>query len=227
MLVTEIVSEVHDCCLVLMFKAPASSKRRLGALGAEAAERLFACAAEDLAAWPGPTCFAPAAPADARWLAGRGPTPALVVEQRGANLGERIEHVGARLTTAGHARQLYIGIDCPELGPGRLSAAAARLEAADAVLAPAADGGVVVMGTRGRWPALGDLPWSTNRLHDALLERLETAGRSVARLEPLADVDSLEDLRSLVPRLGADARPARRALAAWLTLNRARLSIRP
>lgn len=206
------------CCLVLMFKAPHGSKRRLGALGPAAARHLFTCAAEDLAAWPGPTCFAPAGPDDARWLAAQDAAEASVVEQRGANLGERIEHVGARLAAAGHERQLFIGIDCPELGAATLTDAAMRLDAgASAVLAPAADGGVVLMGTRARWPGLGDLPWSTAELHAALARRLRADGRDVATLATLADVDSLEDLAALAPRLAADARPARRALAAWLT----------
>lgn len=206
------------CCLVLMFKAPRRSKRRLGAFGTAAAEHLFACAAEDLAAWPGPTCFAPAGRDDARWLAGQGRAEADIIEQRGANLGERIEHVGARLAAAGHERQLFIGIDCPELDAATLADAAMRLDAgAGAVLAPAADGGVALMGTRGPWPALGDLPWSTAELHAALARRLQADGRDVATLATLADVDALEDLAALAPRLAADARPARRALAAWLT----------
>ncbi len=213
------------CCLILMLKAPARSKRRLGAVGAEAAERLFACAAEDLAAWPGPTCFAPAGPEDSRWLARRLARRANVVEQRGANLGERIEHVSARLAAAGRARQLFIGIDCPELCADHLLAAAAALERADAVLGGAADGGVVLMGTRTPWPALGGLPWSTGRLHRALAGTLEAQGRQIVTLGTFADVDSPADLWALGPRLAGDARPARRALAAWLTSNEPRLRI--
>lgn len=208
-----------------MLKAPARSKRRLGALGAKAAERLFACAAEDLAAWPGPVCFAPAGPEDTRWLERHAAASGAVVEQRGANLGERIEHVGARLAAAGHARQLYIGIDCPELDADYLHAAAAGLDGADAVLGPAADGGVVVMGTRLPWPALTALPWSTSGLHAALAATLTASGRRVASLEPRADVDSRADLEALGARLAADGRPARRALVAWLTSSTARLRI--
>lgn len=215
----------RSCCLVLMLKAPWRSKRRLGEIGTEAAERLFACAAEDLAGWPGPTCFAPASRDDARWLVERVGPAALVVEQRGANLGERIEHVGARLRASGHERQLFIGIDCPELGPGTLGAAASRLETADAVLGPARDGGVVLMGTRRRWPALSALPWSTNALGDELGKALERSGFSVAVLDTFDDVDCEADLAALAPRLTDDTRPARRALRAWLTSNRARLRI--
>jgi len=60
-------------CLVVFLKAPARSKRRLateiGAAATDAAEHLLACALEDAAAWRGPVVLAPAADADADWLA--------------------------------------------------------------------------------------------------------------------------------------------------------------
>ena len=41
-------------------------------------------------------------------------------------------------------------------------------------------------------------------------------GWRMARLAPLADVDTFEDLDALKRVVGDDARPARRALGAWL-----------
>lgn len=204
------------CCVVLMMKSPARSKSRLAARigaarAAQAAERLLDCAREDLAAWPGPTCAAPSA-ADERDAA---PAADAVVVQHGGNLGERIAHVNDELLRLGFERQLFIGIDCPRLDVRYLERAAAALASHGAVLGPAGDGGVVLMGVWGRWPPLAGLPWSTSALCESLRAACAAQG-SCASLAPLDDVDTLADLVALRGELAADPRPARRALVSWL-----------
>ena len=206
------------CCVVLMMKSAARSKRRLAVhIGAQratlAAQRLLDCACEDLEAWPGPVCAAPSA---ADELIDAPPADALVV-QSGGNLGARINHVNAKLIRLGFERQLYIGIDCPSLDVAYLERAAAALGDHDTVLGPAADGGVVLMGVRGRWPPLAELPWSTTALFESLRAACVAAGSSAATLPRLKDVDTLDDLVALRTELLGDARPARRALVRWLT----------
>jgi glycosyltransferase A (GT-A) superfamily protein (DUF2064 family) len=199
-----------------MMKSAVRSKRRLAEhIGArratEIAQRLLDCACEDLAAWPGPTCVAPSA---ADELADS-PLADTVVLQRSGNLGERILHVNAELLRLGFERQLYVGIDCPSLDTAYLERAAAELGHHDTVLGPAADGGVVLMGVRGGWPALAELPWSTSALFESLLAACTAAG-STAVLPQRSDVDTVEDLAVLRGELLGDPRPARRALATWL-----------
>ena len=213
-------SRTPESCLILMFKAPGRSKRRLaasiGPLASIAAEFLCRCAFEDMAAWPGPVCFAPAGDADDEWLAEQTDRSDAVVLQRGSNLGERINHVNRELCSQGFERQIFIGIDCPDLDEGYLGQAAAALDEHDAVFGPARDGGAVLMAARREWPDLGDLAWSSVNLM-AELERLCTDhGWSTARLAPLADIDTLEDLDALSIRVPGDPRPARRAFGAWL-----------
>jgi len=140
-----------------------------------------------------------------------------VVLQRGCNLGERIQHVNEELLRLGFERQLYIGIDCPGLDVAYLERAAAALGDHDTVLGPAADGGVVLMGVRGRWPALAALPWSTSALFEALRTACAAAGSSAATLPRRNDIDTVGDLVALRTDLRGDARPARRALVRWLT----------
>ena len=205
------------CCVVLMMKSPARSKRRLaehiGATRAtEIARRLLDCAYEDLVAWPGLKCVAPSA-ADESVDA---PPADAVVVQRGDNLGERIQHINDELIRLGFERQIYIGIDCPRLDVAYLKRAATALGDHATVLGPAADGGVVLMGVRGRWPALAALPWSTSALFEALSTACAAAGSSAATLPRLDDVDTLDDLVALRTELAGDVRPARRALARWL-----------
>lgn len=218
-------------CLVLMFKAPERSKRRLaaaiGPLASIAAEHLCRCALEDVAAWPGPVCFAPADDADGEWLAERTGRSGAIVLQRRGNLGERINHVNGVLRSQGFARQIFIGIDCPELDSRYLGEAAAALDDHDAVFGPAQDGGVVLMGARREWPDLGGLAWSSVSLM-AELERLcRQYGWKTARLAPLADIDTLEDLDAYRRGMPDDPRPARRALGAWLASDGHRPEPRP
>jgi rSAM/selenodomain-associated transferase 1 len=208
-----------DACLVVFLKAPEHSKRRLAAeIGGAAttiAHHLIACALEDAAAWRGPVVLAPAAKADADWVAQRSECRQVVV-QHGDSLGERINHVDRTLRSRGYERLIYIGADCPMLDQDYLAAAAAALDHSDAVLGPAADGGVVLMATRRPWPDIGDLAWSTRTLRAELVERLAHEAWSTATLATLADVDTSADLRETAALLAADTRPARRNLAAWL-----------
>jgi hypothetical protein len=212
-----------ECCIVLMMKSAASSKRRLAAAiggqrATQAAAHLIDCAREALESWPGQVCIAPA---DAAELAALGPTSAAtVIVQRGENLGERINHVNAALVERGIERQIYVGIDCPMLDLGYLERAAAALTRCDVVFGPALDGGVVLMGVRGRWPDLSRLPWSTGELFGALESICAATGARAAVLEPLRDVDTLDDLLALRATLAGDSRPARRALSGWLTRQR-------
>ena len=210
-----------ECCVVLMMKSAARSKRRLAeAIGEERATEiarfLIACAREDLESWPGPVCVAPAVAEEAAAL-GSTAADAWVV-QRGGNLGERINHVNVALVERGFERQIYVGIDCPAIDVGYLERAAAALTERDVVFGPAVDGGVVLMGVRGRWPDLKGLPWSTEELFAAL--EASCSGARAAVLEPLRDVDTLEDLLALHASLDGDTRPARRALGRWLAEQR-------
>jgi uncharacterized protein len=215
---------VSSTCLILMLKAPDRSKRRLaaeiGPSAVDAAARLSACALEDMRDWQGLRCLAPAEPADGEWLDGLVLPEAARIQQQGPNLGARINHVNRMLCDRGWSKQLFIGVDCPQLDLDYLERAALALTDHDAVLGPAADGGVVLMGARRRWPDLAGLPWSTDALHARLRESCERAGWSVATLEPLADIDRLGDLAAMTRSLRDDPRPARRALSEWLAEQR-------
>lgn len=216
-------------CVVLMFKAPARSKRRLaralGSAAAAAAERLFDCAAEDMRDWTGPVCFAPAEDDDRDWLRQRfGADPALTVIQGNGNLGERINNVNRALWRQGFERQILIGIDCPALTIAELDRVAQLLDDHDAALAPAVDGGAVLIASRKLWPPLRDLPWSEPGLLDALVDLGRSERWRVSLAGTLADVDTAEDLRAAAVTLANDRRPARRALLEWIDANGGQLA---
>lgn len=221
------IDAVRKSCLVIMLKSPPRSKRRLAAeigdLATTAAEHLADCALEDAAEWPGPVCLAAAAPGDRDWAAAKTGPRQLLVLQAGNNLGERINHVNRSLSARGHARQIFIGTDCPELDADYLRTAAAVLGRHDVVLGPALDGGVVLMGANRPWPDLAALPWSTPALGQRLRALCEAQGWSVAELPPRADVDCADALLAAMPPLARDPRAARRALHRWLVTSAATL----
>lgn len=140
-----------------------------------------------------------------------------VVPQRGDGLDERLANVFTELGEGG----LLIGMDTPQVTPARLAAALRTLctPRVDAVLGPAVDGGWWSIGLRVPDPAvfLG-IPMSTPATCHAQRTRLRDLGLRTAELEPLRDVDDIDDalavareapagrfahrLRAMLPRFG-------------------------
>ncbi|MEL7023415.1 MAG: DUF2064 domain-containing protein [Pseudomonadota bacterium] len=208
--------------LVLVCKRPSPGvgKQRIAAIlgkerTAELAERLLACALEDLRSWPHATAISIASEADLPWARAQLPT-AEVVAQKGGNLGERISDTCRQLDTV-QRPVLLIGSDAPELSSTYLKDCLRALDHADVVLGQAEDGGVVVMGAKTPWPALDSLPWSTAALGAALQAQCENCGLTVAVRPPLCDIDRYDQLDDLAHRIASDERPARRELHRWLT----------
>jgi len=117
------------------------------------------------------------------------------------DLGERMAAAAARVLGEGASFAILTGTDCPELGAGHISAAAtALLAGSDVVIAPAADGGYVLLGIRAFHPALfSDIPWGGAEVLAATLSTCERLGLSVCLLPTLADIDRPEDLGLLPP----------------------------
>jgi rSAM/selenodomain-associated transferase 1 len=205
--------------LVLFCRRPrlGQGKQRLArALGTAQAlaisQALLACALEDAAAWPGEVLISPESSADASWAHGLLGRAAHVLAQPAGNLGERLNAVDAALRARGRERLIFIGSDSPSLTLADLGAAQAALRESDVALAPAADGGVTVMGARVPWPDLAALPWSEPTLGEALESCCRGRGFSVARLRASYDIDQASDLTTARRALAVDDRPARRAL---------------
>ena len=126
------------------------------------------------------------------------------------DLGARLERILRRaLKESAHA--VAIGTDSPGLPLALLEEARSALEAHDAVVGPADDGGFYLLGLN-RCPEglLAGLPWSAENTRARTLSRLEERGLTVQLLAPWFDVDvaaDLERLRSLLAE-GAIRAPA-------------------
>ena len=117
----------------------------------------------------------------------------LLTQGRG-DLGDRMFRALRR-----HSRAILIGSDCPALRPSDLRAAASALRAgADAVLAPAEDGGYVLIGLqRVSWRLFEGIPWGGPQVLAQTRRRLEALRWRWRELRTLWDVDRPEDVARL------------------------------
>lgn len=125
--------------------------------------------------------------ARARW-----PRRVARIPQGGGDLGARMARALAR-----HRRAVLVGSDIPGLSRADLAAAFRALGRADAVFGPAEDGGFWLVGFGPRRPArpFAQVRWSSaTTLADTLAR---CAGRRVALLRTLRDVDTAADLAAI------------------------------
>lgn len=212
-----------DLRVLVVAKAPVAGrvKTRLGAdVGLEVAAGLAAAALADTlaaaAALVGPECCHLSLEGDLTGpdvvdgaalqalVAGWTITP-----QRGDLLGERLAHAHG---ACGPGPVVQVGMDTPQVTPALLSAVADGLSDADAVLAPAADGGWWALALRepAQAVALADVPMSTPTTGADTAAALRAVGLRVAAGPVLADVDTVAEAAD-VALLAPDTRFA----AAW------------
>ncbi|HEU0051682.1 MAG TPA: TIGR04282 family arsenosugar biosynthesis glycosyltransferase [Longimicrobium sp.] len=136
-------------------------------------------------------------PSDAReeveaWL---GDGPVYLAQAPSPELGERMRTAFGDAFAAGHDRVLIIGSDLPEVSRDALGRALRLLDAHEAVIGPAADGGYWLLGLRAPVPGVFEgIAWSTDEVFARTMERLRAAGIEPARMEALRDVDTAADL---------------------------------
>lgn len=200
---------MNDHCLIIIFaKAPLPGrvKTRLApALGFEGAARLAVRMLEHtvdsaLRATLGPVelCCAPDTHHVQFQRAGTAHGLHLA-EQGDGDLGERMARAIER-SLERFARVLLIGTDAPGLDAAVLQAAARALREHDAVFAPAADGGYVLVGLSRSAPQLfAGVEWSTPQVMQQTRERVAALGLSACELPTLHDVDEPADLLHVPP----------------------------
>lgn len=117
--------------------------------------------------------------------------------QTSGDLGTRMAGAIADAIAAGAERVVVIGTDCPQVTAAVVMEAFGRLDAADVVLGPAADGGYYLIGMARLHSLLfDDVPWSSPDTLRITLESARRAGLSVALLEERRDIDTAEDWRA-------------------------------
>lgn len=129
-------------------------------------------------------------------------------EQGHGDLGRRLLEAFRDSRRRGARATVVIGADSPTLPAGHVLDAFAALEAgADAVCAPAEDGGYVLLGLRRpRAELFAGVAWGGPEVLRSTLERAREAAIDLRLLEPWYDVDGPEDLRRLSRELACGAR---------------------
>lgn len=123
-----------------------------------------------------------------------------VLAQRGDGLGERLAAAFADAATGPPASgYLLVGMDTPQLTPALAGGLVAELDRADAVLAPAVDGGWWALALRDPVDAkvLAGVPMSTSDTGWLTREALIGQGLRVAAGPLLRDVDTADDARTV------------------------------
>ncbi len=115
--------------------------------------------------------------------------------QQGADLGERMHHAFCQALTK-YKQAIIIGCDCPSLTGEDISRALTWLtQGNDCVIAPAEDGGYVLIGlTKPQEQLFKDMPWSTDRVSAMTRERLIALNLRHQELTRQWDVDTPVDL---------------------------------
>lgn len=119
-----------------------------------------------------------------------------VVSQRPGDLAGSL--AGAFADTGGPA--FLVGMDTPQVSPEMITIGIETLasEDVDAVLGPADDGGYWSIGLRApNADVFAGVPMSADDTGAAQLARLEGLGMRTVELEPLRDIDTIEDARAV------------------------------
>jgi uncharacterized protein len=122
--------------------------------------------------------------------------------QQGADLGERMHHAFGQ-ALAQFSSAIIIGCDCPSLTNGDLEQGLSQLtQGKPSVLAPAEDGGYVLIGLKQPQPALFDnMPWGTDEVLGLTRVRLQSLSLDYHELDTQWDLDTVDDLKRYRPSL--------------------------
>lgn len=138
----------------------------------------------------------------------------LWLEQRGADLGERLAGVVELAFAEGFGPVLLVGADSPTLPPDFIVAALEGLAGgrADVALGATSDGGYYAVGLRAPAPGLFDsVEWSTPRAYAQTARNAARLGLRLLELPLWYDVDTPGDLLRLRAELDGDEVARRRA----------------
>ncbi len=183
---------------------PGRCKRRLAEeVGADAAAgvyaRLVLATAGRLSRLPhsGITVELSVAAAQGRAYFGEAFPELCVTEQSEGDLGERMQSAFERAFDAGATDVVLVGSDIPDMGQDVVMRAFETLGRVRLVLAPANDGGYVLIGMRGlTHPVFDDIDWGQSDVLKKTTAQADRLGIPYECLEPIRDLDTVSDLRA-------------------------------
>jgi uncharacterized protein len=115
--------------------------------------------------------------------------------QQGADLGERMHHAFGQAFDS-FSSAIIIGCDCPSLTNEDLEQALHLLtQGKPCVLAPAEDGGYVLIGLKQPEPTMfNNMPWGTDKVLELTRNRLQSLNMDYQEISTQWDLDTPDDL---------------------------------
>jgi rSAM/selenodomain-associated transferase 1 len=121
-----------------------------------------------------------------------------LINQVGADLGERLADISKSLFGQGFEKVLILDSDTPNLPVEYIQKGLDQLDKSDVILGPCEDGGYYLIGLRECQPLLfQDIPWSTSRVTEFTVKKAQSRDLSVFLLEKWYDIDTIDDLLHL------------------------------
>jgi rSAM/selenodomain-associated transferase 2/rSAM/selenodomain-associated transferase 1 len=130
-----------------------------------------------------------------RWL---GPGP-VYSEQGQGDLGQRMRASLLDAFREGFRRVILVGTDIPGMQTDHLKQALDALRHHDLVLGPSTDGGYWLIGLSRFADVFQDMAWGTHQVLNQTCALGKSLGLRIYHLNPLTDLDTLEDLRRCIP----------------------------
>ena len=124
--------------------------------------------------------------------------------QKGHNFGQRLSNAFQNLYDLGYDRIIAIGNDCPQITSTHILEAQACLAEGDDVIAPATDGGFNLIGIHKNHfdrDTFEQLAWQTGSLFDQTIEYFRQFDTRVSTLSTFGDIDSLADIKRILPKI--------------------------
>lgn len=120
--------------------------------------------------------------------------PLTLVQQNGTDLGARMFNAFEEALRTFRSA-IVVGCDCPSLRAEDLRQALLTLQHQPAVIAPAEDGGYVMLGLTAAYPALfANISWGSGKVMAETRQQARQTGLPLFELAEQWDLDTIEDL---------------------------------
>ncbi len=129
-----------------------------------------------------------------------------LINQVGADLGERLANVSQNLFDRGAEKVVMLDSDSPNLPTDHIREGLSLLDEVDVVLGPCEDGGYYLIGMRSHMPELfRGILWSTYEVTELTMKKAKAFGMTVSLLPEWYDVDTMIDLDRLKKDMDSQA----------------------